>query len=355
MRHLDDERLRALLLRPDATVREAMRRIDDAGAEIALMVMDDGVLVGTVTDGDIRRALLSGATLADPVAPFVSRSPVTVRAGLDRAAVLDLMRARSIAHLPEVDAGGRLTGMHLLRDVIGAPLLPNWAVVVAGGRGSRLGEMTNTVPKPMLQVAGRPILERIVLHLVGSGIRHIVLSVGYLGHQIIEHFGDGAAYGCSISYLEESPDHPLGTGGPLRLLADRGDLPDVPLLVMNGDLITSFSVSGMLDAHVSAGAMMTIGLQEHVHDVPFGVVRLGTDGQVATLEEKPRVTWTVSAGTYVLEPALIERIPRGQPYPVTDLALGCLHRQELVFGWNLGGDWRDIGRPDELQAARGNP
>jgi dTDP-glucose pyrophosphorylase len=353
MRHIDDDRLLALLLPEGATIRTAMERIDGGAAEIALALDDAGRLRGVLTDGDVRRALLGGAALDDPVETHLTTSPTTVPTGTDRAAVLDVMRARSIAHIPEVDGEGRLTGLHLLRDVVGAPELPNLAVVMAGGRGTRLGELTSEVPKPMLEVAGRPILERIVLHLVGGGIRDIVLSVGYLADRIVDHFGDGSDFGCAISYLHEDVDRPLGTGGPLRLLLDRDTRPTHPLLVMNGDLLTSFSVPSMLDAHDSAGATMTIGCKDYVHDVPFGVLSLDEQRDVTALTEKPRATWTVSAGTYVVAPELLERIPPGELYPITELALGCLERGERVLAWAIDGTWQDIGRPHELRAARG--
>lgn len=353
MRHIDDERLLALMLPEGTTIRVAMERIDGGAAEIALALDGVGRLRGVLTDGDVRRALLRGAALDDSVEEHLTTSPTTVPTGTDRAAVLDLMRARGIAHIPEVDVDGRLTGLHLLRDVMGTPELPNIAVVMAGGRGTRLGELTREMPKPMLEVAGRPILERIILHLVGGGIREVVLSVGYLADRIVDHFGDGSDFGCSISYLHEDVDRPLGTGGPLRLLLDR-DIPVThPLLVMNGDLLTSFSVPSMLDAHDSAGAMMTIGCKDYVHDVPFGVVSLDEHRTVTALIEKPRATWTVSAGTYVVAPALLERVPRDELYPITELAFACLERGERVLGWALDGTWQDIGRPHELSAARG--
>ena len=358
MRSIDDERILALLLRPDASIREAMERIDEGAFEIALVVDDERRLRGTVSDGDVRRALLGGAAMDDPVAPYVSEQPVTVRPDAGRAAALDLMRARTISQVPEVDRDGRLRGLHLLHEVIGAPTLDMWAVVLAGGRGTRLGNLTDERPKPMLEVAGRPILERIVLHLVGSGIRRIVLSVGYLGEQIEEHFGDGSAFGCEISYLREDPDRPLGTGGPLRLLLEQDEQdeqPDGPLLVMNGDLVTSFSVAGLLRAHEGGGAAMTLGVREYVHDVPFGVVRFDEhdDGAVTAIDEKPTWAWPVNAGIYVVEPALLERIPAHRHYPITELAYDCLARGDRLQGWRVDGDWQDIGRPSELAAARG--
>jgi dTDP-glucose pyrophosphorylase/CBS domain-containing protein len=352
MRPTTDERIRAMLVPPDASIRDTMRCIDEAGFEIALMVAGDGRLIGTISDGDVRRALLGGAEMDDPVGPFVSRRPITIGPGAGRAAAIDIMRARTISQVPEVDEEGRLTGLHLLHEVIGVPERPNWALIVAGGKGTRLGELTRATPKPMLEVAGRPILERIVLHLVGSGIHRIALSVGYLGEPIEEHFGDGSEFGCLIEYVWESPDRPLGTGGPLGLLGAWQEPPAHPVLCMNGDLVTSFSVSGILGGHATAGAAMTMGLREYVHDVPFGVVRLN-DGRVESIEEKPRWSWTVNAGIYVVEPRLLDRIPTDRLFPITDLAQDCLERGEHVHGWLVEGEWHDVGRPSELRAARG--
>jgi dTDP-glucose pyrophosphorylase len=352
MRPTTDDRIRSMLVPPGATIRDTMRCIDEAGFEIALMVADDGRLVGTISDGDVRRALLGGAGMDDPVDPYVSRRPITVGPGTGRAAAIDIMRARTISEVPEVDEKGRLTGLHLLQEVIGVPERPNWALVVAGGKGTRLGELTKATPKPMLAVAGRPILERIILHLVGSGIHRVALSVGYLGEQIEEHFGDGTDFGCRIEYLWESPDQPLGTGGPLGLLNAWEKPPAEPVLCMNGDLVTSFSVSGILDGHTTSGAALTMGLREYVHDVPFGVVHL-RDSQVQAIEEKPRWSWTVNAGIYVVEPQLLGRVPTDRLFPITDLAHDCLERGEPVHGWFVEGEWHDVGRPSELQAARG--
>lgn len=353
MRHIDDERLRSLLLPEGASIRTAMEHIDRGAAEVALSVDDEGRLRGVLTDGDLRRAILGGASLEDAVADHLTRRPTTVQLGTDRTAVLDLMRARSIAQVPEVDPQGRLTGLHLLRDVLGPASLPNQAVVMAGGRGTRLGELTRDTPKPMLEVAGRPILERIVLHLVGAGIRSIALSVGYLADTIIEHFGDGHDFGCEITYLREQEERPLGTGGPLRLLLEHDPPPEHPVLVMNGDLLTSFSVQDILHAHATADAAMTVGCKDYVHTVPFGVVTTDHEGAITALTEKPRVSWLVSAGTYVIEPWLLNRIPGEVNFPVTTLIEDCLARNERVLGWSLDGAWQDIGHPHELLAARG--
>lgn len=348
------DRLQQLLVRPGATIKEAMQRIDTGRAAIALQVDADGRLLGAISDGDVRRALLGGATLDDPVDPYVTRAPVVVRPGADRVAVLDLMRARLLSQVPEVDDDGRLVGLHVLHEVLGASAKPNPALILAGGRGTRLGELTAHTPKPMLPVAGRPILERQVLHLVGSGIRRIHLSVGYLSEQIEDHFGDGSAFGCEIVYLREQSDRPLGTGGPLRLLHDLHGTPPAPVLVMNGDLIAAFSVRDILAVHADAGAAITLAVNDYRHEVPYGVVELDDEtGLVRRVVEKPRWFGAINAGIYVVEPRLLAQVPADTCYPITDLLDACLTGGERVAAWRLSGEWHDVGRPQELAQARG--
>lgn len=333
---------------PGSTIRGAMEVIGQGTVEIALVVDDDGRLIGTVTDGDIRRALLRGATLEDSISPVMNRRFVAVGTGVSRAEVLDLMRARTIAQLPILDTDGRLQGLHLLREIVGGVRRSNWAVVMAGGRGERLRPLTDSLPKPMIPVAGRPILERIILHLVGYGIREIFIAVHYMAEVIENHFGDGSQLGCRIRYLREAV--PLGTGGALSMLPER---PRDPLLVLNGDLLTQFDVSALLDHHVAAGARATIAVHQHRYVVPFGVVETTADGKVRTLSEKPGVVWLANAGIYVVEPDLLDRVTPGVATPMPAVIEDCLEQGETVAAYHLEDDWIDVGLPHELRRARG--
>jgi dTDP-glucose pyrophosphorylase len=344
--------LAPLTLGTGATIRDALAAIDAGAREIALVVDGESRLVGTVSDGDLRRALLGGAVLDDPVAPHLARRPVVVGPGAGRAEVLDLMRARALGQIPVVDADGRLCGLHVIRELLGAVERDTSAVVMAGGRGTRLAPLTDTLPKPMVRVAGRPLLERLVLHLVGQGIRRVVLAVNYLGDVIEAHFGDGEAFGCRIAYLREDPAHPLGTGGALGLLRGAGLLPSSPMLVMNGDLLTQFDVGDLLASHAASGAAATVAVGDHVHELPFGVVEIDGDRLVA-LREKPAAHWTVNAGVYVLDPALVDRVPAGAAFPLPALLEDCLRRGDPVHVWRLTDEWADVGRPADLARARG--
>ena len=323
----------------EATLREAITVIGAGTASICLLLDADQRLVATLSDGDVRRAFLGGATLESSARLWANICPRTVPAGTARSAVLDLMRALAIPQIPEVDAEGRVVRLHLLREISGGLRRSNHAVILAGGRGTRLRSVTGDLPKPMVPVAGRPILERLVLHLVGSGITDVTLAVGFGADVIQQHFGDGSAFGCAISYLRE--DEPRGTAGPLRGLlgADIESAGDEPLIVLNGDLVTSFSVSGLLGAHRAGDARLTVAVTDYVHEVPYGV--LATDaatGRVTALEEKPTWLGVVNAGVYALDPALIRDIPADRAVPMTELIESCIGRGDTVIAWRFTGE-----------------
>jgi dTDP-glucose pyrophosphorylase len=339
--------LQTLTVRLGATLRETMVAIDRGGCEIALVVDSDDRLRGTATDGDIRRAILAGAGLDACVDAFMHGQFTAVAPRIGRAEVLDLMRARSIGQIPIVDEAGRLVGLHLLREIVGAVRRPNWAIVLAGGRGERLRPLTDALPKPMLPVAGRPILERLVLHLVGFGIRTVFLSVNYMCNVIEEHFGDGSRLGCEIRYLRENI--PLGTGGSLSLLPEA---PAHPLLALNGDLVTQFDVGALLAFHEAGGFAVTVGVRDYLHTVPFGVIDLEGD-RVAQTREKPTEVWHANAGIYVLEPYLVGRVPHGAEFQMPALIEECLRRDEPVGAFRIEDEWIDVGHKHELRRARG--
>ncbi len=327
------------------SLRAALVALERGGVGIALAVDEAGRLVGTLTDGDIRRALLAGSGLDAPLASCVQRHYTAVAPGAGRAEVLDLMQARSIEQVPVVDDEQRLVGLHLIHELLGAMDRPNWAVIMAGGQGTRLRPYTQTIPKPMLRVAGRPILERLVLHLVGYGVKRVYLAVNYLSQQIEDHFEDGREFGCRIEYLREQEF--LGTGGPLSLLPET---PADPLFVLNGDLVTQCNLAEMLEHHQRCAALATLGVRRYVHQVPFGCVE--TDGDRLTrIEEKPALTRLVNAGVYVLEPELLPRIPRSA-FPITTLFEDCLGRGENLAVYEITDDWVDVGQHDQLKQAR---
>ncbi|MDQ6718035.1 MAG: sugar phosphate nucleotidyltransferase, partial [Gemmatimonadota bacterium] len=308
-----------------ASLLDALRVIDRGAESIAFVTDASDRVVGTVTDGDIRRALINGKTtdsccLAEVMRKdFASVTPTT-----GRAEVLDLMRARDIGQLPIIDSTDRLIGLHTIGQMISTAARPNPAVILAGGRGTRLGALTASLPKPMIVVAGRPILERLILHLMSCGIREFHLSVNYLAEVIESHFGDGSAFGCSITYLRESS--PLGTGGPLSLL---DPVPNLPVVVVNGDLVTQCDVGRMLDFHEAGGYVATIAGRPTTITSPFGVLR--TDGnELLEIREKPSEQVLINAGLYIISPEIVPLVPKGKDHPITDLLADCLSAKKKV-------------------------
>lgn len=330
-----------------STLREALASLDESSAKLVVITDASRKVIGIMTDGDVRRALLGGATLEDPVLPHVRRTFTSVDARASRADVLDLMQARSVAEVPILDPSGHLVGLHRMHDVLARKQRDNCAVVMAGGKGTRLGPLTESVPKPMLKVAGRPILERIVLHLAGVGIKHIYLAINYLGHVVEEHFGDGARFGCRIEYLRE--DRALGTAGALSLLPKK---PEKPVLVMNGDLVTQTDFADMLDFHERHGQSVTVGVRRYLHTVPFGCFELDGDS-VISVEEKPAIAKVINAGIYVLAPEMLARVPEGQEFTMPDLLGDALGARKGVVAYEIVDDWVDVGRVAELKKARG--
>ena len=329
------------------TLEAVLRSLDVSGMEIVLVEDADGKAVGVVTDGDVRRALLRGAALDSTVDPFVSRTFASVSPLANRAEALDLMQSRRIGAVPIVGADGRFAGLHALHELLGAEPRPHWAVIMAGGRGERLRPLTDSVPKPMIKVAGRPILERLVWHLIGFGIRRIFLSVNYMAEAIEQHFGDGRAFGCAIEYLRET--QPLGTGGALSLLPSP---PTHPVIVMNGDLLTQVDLASMLEFHTRGGYRATMGVRDYSHTVPLGVVDVDGD-RVVEMREKPTEMWRVNAGIYVLNPEIVARVPPRTFFLLPALVEECLERKEPVGAFHVREDWMDVGQHHELKRARG--
>jgi dTDP-glucose pyrophosphorylase len=336
-----------------ATVRDAMTAIARGTASAAFAVTTDDLLAGVVTDGDIRRALLEGALLSDPVKPFIRSSPFVAKSADSRASILDLMQARAISQVPVVDEAGRLIAIHLLRELLGRIKRPNMALILAGGRGTRLLPVTDSLPKPMVQVAGRPILERLVNHLLGFGISHIVISVGHLGDVIADHFGDGSQFGCEITYLREDPENPLGTGGPLGSLSKLFPELSAPVLVINGDLVTQFDVAAMLDHHEQAGAVATVGAFPYTHEVPYGVLQVNDAGHIESIVEKPLRQELVSGGIYAFNPSVLRKVPTDTFFPMTQVLTDCIDGGDKVSVWAVDEDWMDVGHPQDLAKARG--
>ena len=333
-------------LKPDRTLFDAIQALNGPAEGMAIITDGEDKVIGVLTDGDVRRALMKEGRLDAAIDAYVRRDFLSVSETETRDQVLDLMQAKKIKHLPILNREGKLIGMHLLHDIVGGEKLPNHAVIMAGGKGVRLRPITEHLPKPMIPVAGRPILERLVLHLVGCGITRIHLSVNYLAEKIVSHFGDGSRFGCEISYLHETEE--LGTGGALSLLPS---IPVDPIIVLNGDLVTQLDFASMLSFHNTSKSMATIGYRPYSHQVPFGCLDICGDAVVG-LQEKPVLERSVNAGVYVFSPEVLSLVPR-KFFPITDLFQLLLERGDKVGSFEITTDWTDVGQHSELSKARG--
>jgi dTDP-glucose pyrophosphorylase len=340
------------LLKPDATVRDAIAVLERAAQGIALVVDEADRLLGTVTDGDIRRAILRHVPLEAHVDELLLRpsgspyaEPVTAPYGTPDDELLALMHIRTVHQIPLVGPEGRVVGLATMSELTRRRELGIPAVVMAGGFGTRLHPLTADTPKPLLPVAGRPILERIIEGLCRHGVCDIWLTVHYQAEQIRSHFGDGRKWNAHIRYIEE--EAPLGTAGALSLLPERFD---TAFLLMNGDLLTRLNFRSLYRYHMDVEAVMTVCVKEHDIHVPFGVVE-SENGMVRSLSEKPTSRFLINAGIYFLAPQLLDYIPKRRPFNVTDLVQQLVREGKRVASFPIREYWLDIGQlPDYEQA-----
>lgn len=335
-----------LSVHPKAAIREVIAVIDRGAAQVALVSERDR-LIGIVTDGDIRRGLLRGESLDAPVTNIMRREFRSLPANATAAEALALMQCETLHQIPALDQTGKVVHLFLLEDLIKPQRLPNSVVIMAGGEGKRLRPLTHDCPKPMLQVAGKPLLEIILKQCLDAGFEHFYFAVNYLKEQIQSHFQDGSAWGARIQYLEE--DKPLGTAGALSLLPQR---PDHPFLVLNGDVLTRVDYTHLLRFHADHQSTATLCVREHSTQIPYGVVRMD-DVKVVALEEKPVLTHYVNAGIYLLNPDVLDLVPKDVFFDMPQLLETAAQQGKPVSAFPIHEYWLDIGHPETLERAHG--
>jgi dTDP-glucose pyrophosphorylase len=335
----------SILIPPELPLREAMLRIDERGTKLALVVDGDRRLLGTVSDGDIRRGLLGGMELSDPVERCMCPTPTTASEWESKEAILLKMRGGLLHQIPIVDSLGRVVDLKTIDDYLAVPDLENWVVIMAGGLGTRLKELTQQVPKSLLAIGNRPLLETVVRRFVGQGFRNIWLAVNHQADKIEGHIGDGSALGARVRYLRER--RLLGTAGALSLLPQPIER---PVLVTNADVLTTVDYCEMLEVHTSADAVATMAVREYEYQIPFGVLEINGE-RIVALQEKPVHQSLVNAGIYVLSPEAIARVPGDTEIDMPDL-FGALIADGLpVRSHRVRGYWLDVGRQEDLQKA----
>jgi dTDP-glucose pyrophosphorylase/predicted transcriptional regulator len=344
------EQLWALtILSVGSSVRQAVQVLNETSLKIVLVVDANEVLVGTISDGDIRRGLLKGLELNSTIDSIVHEDALVVPFGLSREVVLQLMTANKIQQIPIVDENKHVIGLHLWDQINARTARTNIMVIMAGGKGTRLHPQTENCPKPLLPIAGKPILEHIIDHAKVEGFSHFVLAIHYLGHMIEEYFGNGDALGVKIEYLRE--ESPLGTAGALSLLEP---LPESPFVVTNGDVLTDIHYGELLDFHIQHNAKATMAVRVHEWQNPFGVVE--TEGiDIRGYDEKPITRTQINAGVYVLEPSAIRVLSKSLPCDMPTL-FDSIRKQEMrTVAYPIHERWLDVGRPEDLMSASAEP
>ncbi len=340
------------VLNPDALLMAAVRGIEATRRRMAVVVDTEHRLLGTLTDGDVRRCLLAGGSLQTPASQAMNSSPLVAEEGAPAGYLLDLMRKRNVLALPIVDAEGRFKRLIHLTDLeYHEPLTPiaaefDFAVIMAGGEGMRLRPLTATIPKPMVDIGGTPLLERQIESLAKAGLKRVYLSVNYLSHVIEQHFGDGAGFGVEIRYLREQEK--LGTAGALALLPEK---PSRPIVVMNGDILTTSDFGSLYAFHQTHAAQVTVAAVDYRVSIPYGVIN--TEGVFATgLVEKPSQRFLCNAGIYAVSPQALNLLQVTGHLNMTDVIDSCLVRDMPVAVFPVHEYWSDIGTPDDLEKAR---
>lgn len=335
------------LLSPTATIQQAIRNLEQSTLQIVLVVDENKTLLGTVTDGDIRRGLLKGLNLDSSIKQIYFESPIVVPSDLDRESVMQIMQINKIHQLPIVDSKRKVIGLHIWDELLQPKEHSNTMVIMAGGKGTRLKPYTDCCPKPMLSVRGKPMLEHIILRAKSSGIKNFIFAIHYLGHMIEDYFGDGRQWQVKITYLRE--ETPLGTAGALSLLEK---LPSKPILVTNGDVMTDINYGELIEFHEKhrANATMAVRLYEWEH--PFGVViTKGVD--IVGFEEKPISRSHINAGIYVIEPIVLELLRDDEFCDMPELFLRAKRSELSTIAYPMHEPWLDVGRPDDLLNVRG--
>ncbi len=329
----------------NSTIREALTIIDSGAIKFAIVLDENDKLIGTLTDGDVRRAFLSGKTLDDNIENIYFKTPTTVSVDTSREDIIDICTSKKIYQIPVLDKDGRVASIAMLDELLKPKRYPNKVVLMVGGLGTRLRPLTDSVPKPLLKVGDKPIIETIIQSFSKHGFKDFILSVNYKSEMFEEYFGNGSKFGVNIEYAHE--DKRLGTAGALSLIRDK--LED-HFFVMNGDLLTNVNFEHLLKYHQESHSLGTMCVREYDFQVPYGVVDV-VDGKIQAITEKPTHKFFVSAGIYMLSPNVLEYIPDNIFYDMPTLFEKLISVNKNVISFPLREYWLDIGRIEEFEKA----
>ncbi len=342
---ITDDRWRRALLPVDATLAQTIQNLNEVSVKLALCVDGDGKLLGSVSDGDIRRGLLRGLAMDDPVSEIANPSPMVVPESADREMVRGLMQANKVHQVPVVDHEGRVVGLHLW-DELATPATHDYPMVImAGGKGTRLRPFTENCPKPMLPVAGKPMLQHILERAQSQGFSRFILTLNYLGDMIRDHFGDGSEFGTTIIYVTEV--EPLGTAGALSLIDPR---PDTPFVVTNGDVLTDIDYRELIKFRERLEAKAVMAVRRYDWTNPYGVVEM-KGVNISGFAEKPVTRSHINAGVYAFDPSALDDLEPQRHCDMPTLFDRLREKGCRTVAYPMHEPWLDVGRPDDLERA----
>ncbi len=338
-----------IVVPPDTPIRSVIEIIEESALQIALVIDQNKCLIGTVTDGDIRRGILKGISIDNFVKNVMNKSPFCITPNYNRDELLAAMNERKVHQVPVVNENDNVIDLVTIDLLYNKKIKRNnWVVLMAGGLGTRLLPLTKAKPKPLIEVRGKPLLENIIENFISYGFRKFYISVNYKGDMIKKHFGNGEKWGSEIRYLDE--DTPLGTAGALGLIDDaRGQ----PIIVMNGDLVTKVNISEMLNFHIQSNAKATMGVREYDHQVPFGVVEVD-NGAILSIDEKPIHQFLVNGGIYILQPETLKKLPEGLAIDMPSFFEHLIKDGKKCVAFPIHEYWIDIGRFEDMERAKDN-
>ena len=339
---IDIEKIKIL---PTLTIEKSMIAINSGALKIALVVNHDDKLLGTLSDGDVRRGLLDKKDLNSPIEDIYSKNSIIAKPGSSKEELLNLCSKNRITQVPIVDDSNKVVDLFILEDSLSIKQHNNHVILMVGGLGTRLRPLTKNIPKPMLNVGGQPILDTIVKGFVDKGFANITMCVGYKSNIIQDYFKDGSDFNANIDYVLE--DKRMGTAGALTLLNKK---PSEPFFVMNGDLLTNVDYSNILDFHKSINSKATMCVREYDIEVPYGVVKMNNEN-IISIEEKPIHSFFVNAGIYLIDPECIDLIPKNEFYDMTSLFEAMLANNKKTTSFPLKEYWLDIGRIGDYEKA----
>ncbi|MDA9006520.1 nucleotidyltransferase family protein [Litoricola sp.] len=338
---------KATLLGPDETLQKAIEVLDSEMLRIVMVVDKNQNLLGTITDGDVRRALIRHCGMSASVSEVMYKTPSTASTEDDKESILQTMKSEDLLQIPLVEKSGKVVGLETLQQLLQGNRFENPVFLMAGGFGTRLYPLTNDIPKPLLKVGSKPILETILGQFIDSGFHNFYISTHYKADMVRAHFGDGGQWGGHIEYVHE--EQPLGTAGAIGLLPR--DIPDLPIILMNGDLLTKVNFEHLLKFHNEQGGIATMCVREYDFHVPYGVIE--SEGhKIQSIVEKPVYSFFVNAGIYVLSPKIIQKVDGTHYLDMPQLLEEQLQLGEQINMFPIHEYWLDIGRMEDYENAQ---